>query len=70
MDMWQMMQDEGGSRMGTHGLLTVLERMNNMRVSQYNEDGSITTDPSSDEAQEMELRTPRKNVNLGSRPAM
>ena len=47
MDMWQMMQDEGGSRMGTHGLLTVLERMNNVRLPQYNEDGTINRDQES-----------------------
>ena len=71
-EMWQLMQDEGGARMGTHGLLTVLEKMNGIKVDKYEDHMPSTTScPSSDEAQEMELRTPvRRNINLGAKTSM
>ena len=74
-DMWQLMQDEGGARMGTHGLLTVLEKMNGVKVHKYEDSIAQTSScPSSDEAEETELRTPNRpnmnDVNLGAKPAM
>lgn len=33
--LYQALMAQGGARMGTQGLLTVLENMNNMQVSKY-----------------------------------